>query len=265
MTEKSFLKVTTKFRDTLVKMVKDYNSPKGKSQTGTANELFGLRPPIRFITHVPYSTYTIRTYSGDDIYDLDGDERSGQEYVVMVDGETPVPVSIMKWDSNGNHKQMVSFVGDSVSGTIKLILEGETTTDIELDTTTLTEEYLKTKLEALPNIGAGNVDVSVWPGRWLIEFTGKLAGFTFEQFEADHIETAVFKVHCYITNWADTREDTTVIYPIPLVGEYDIDDNAINDAVAGGSYGTAKWFPAVGWVADVNECRDYNGDGTPNL
>lgn len=264
MKERKFLRVTSEFRDALVKMVAEYLQAKKKPAVQSGAQLNVLRTPIRFITHVPYSTYTIRTY-GSDSYDLDGDSRSGQEYVVMVDGETPVAVSILKYDPDGPQKQMVSIVGDGVSGTIKLVLEGNSTADLSLSESTMTEGYLTQKLEALPNIGAGNVKVSVWPGRWLIEFVGKLEGFTFDLFEVDRSGDAVFEVHVHETVWSDSREDAEVLYPVPLVGEYDGDDNVVNDAVAAGSIGTGQWFPGVGWVADVNECRSYNGDGTPNL
>jgi len=265
MTEElSFLEGTAKFWADLKKMVAEWRTARNKPNKSSYGQLDGHRTPIRFITHVPYSTYTVRTYASDS-YDLDGDLRSGQEYPVMVDGETPVEISILKYDPNGNHKQVVSFIGDSVSGTVKLILDEQSTEDISLAAATLTEAYLREKLEALSNIGPGNVKVSLWPGRWQIEFINDLAGRTFDQFEVDHIETAVFKVHVYVTTWADSGEDAEVLYPIPLIGEWDSDDSVINDAVAAGSFGTAQWFPGVGWVADVNECRSYNGDGTPSL
>lgn len=264
MTESSYLRGTKKFWDDLKKMVAEWRDARKKPTKKAYGNIDGHRTPIRFITHVPYSTYTLKTYASDS-YDLDGDLRAGQEYAVMVDGETPVEVSIMKYDPNGNHKQMVSFVGDDVQGSIKLILDGQSTTDISLAGGTLTESYLTAKLEALSNIGPGNVNVSLWPGRWLIEFVNDLAGYTFDQFEVDRIDTAVYEVHVYVTNWVDTREDAEILYPIPLIGEWDNDDSVINDAVAAGSFGTAQWFPGVGWVADVNECRSYNGDGTPDL
>lgn len=267
MTERKPLIATPKFWDDLKKMVAEFRKPKKTTQAQMAGNLNGLRPPVKFITHVPYSTYTIRTYQADtyDALDLDGDDRAGQEYVVMVDGETPVEVSLLRYDPNGNHKQMVSFVGDNVEGSIKLSLEGEETTDISLSDTVLNEGYLTQKLEALSNIGKGNVDVSIWPGRWLVEFSGALSGFSFDHFEVDRISTAVFEVHVYETVWADSGQDAEVLYPIPLIGQYDGDDNVVNDAVAAGSFGTAQWFPNIGWMADVNECRSFNGDGTPNL
>lgn len=264
MTDIKPLLTTDSVWDNLLKMEEEFRKPKKRLLAQSASTLNGLRPPVRFITHVPYSTYTLRTY-GANSYDIDGDIRTGQQYVVMVDGETPVAVSLLQYDPDGNHKQMVSFVGDNVEGSIKLSLEGEETTDISLSDNVLNEVYLRQKLEALPNIGAGNVKVSVWPGRWLIEFIGKLSGFSFDQFQVDRISTAVFEVHVYVTVWADSDVDAEVLYPIPLIGEYDANDNVVNDAVAAGSFGTAQWFPKIGWVADVNECRDFNGDGTPNL
>lgn len=220
------------------------------------------RPPIIFINHSPFSTFTLKTYT-EGSYDLDGDSRDGQKYAVMVDGETKVDVSVLYYDPDGNHKQMISFKGDSISGSVKLILEGQSTTDISLLNNTLTEAYLTEKLEALPNIGSGNVKVSVWPGRWLIEFINDLAGEEFDLFEVDLLDTSVFDCYAYRTNMKDSGMDAKVLHPIPLIGEWDSD--GINDAVAAGSFGTAQWFPGVGYVADVEECRDYNGDGTPNI
>ena len=129
----------------------------------------------------------------------------------------------------------------------------------------MSENYLKKKLEALPAIGKGNVDVSVWPGRWLIEFVGDLAGSTFDLFVVDREYAAAFEVHVFVTNWNDSRSDTKVIYPIPMYGTYSGDDDNVNDAIAAGSLGIAQWFSGVGFVADVVECREYNGDGNPDL
>lgn len=224
-------------------------------------------PPIRFITLAPYSTYVVRNYpsTGYDSYDLDGDNRGGQEYIVTVDGENPVDVAVMHYEPQGNHKQLVSFKGDAVNGTVKLILGAHETDEISLVASTLTAAYLTEKLEALPQIGKDNVKVTLYPGRWLIEFVGALSGQTFETFEVDRPADAVFEVHVMPVNWTDSGETKQVLYPIPLAGEWDGDDGQINDAVAAGSFGTAKWFAGTGYVVDVNECRDYNGDGTPNL
>jgi hypothetical protein len=264
MTEKYPAAYSKKFWNFFEDLYKKSTQPKKRLLANQPTDLSGLRPPARFITHDPYSTYTIRTYAADS-YDLDGDIRAGQEYVVMVDGETPVESSLFKYDPEGNHKQLISFVGDSVSGSVKLILEGQSTAEISLATGTLTEGYLTQKLEALSNIGKGNVKVSVWPGRWLVEFVNQLAGFTFDLFEVDRIDTAVYEVHVHETVWADSGIDDVILFPVPLVGQYDGDDNVVNDAVAAGTIGTAQHFPGIGYVADVGECRDYNGDGTPSL
>lgn len=220
---------------------------------------------IRFITHEPYSTYVLREY-GNDSYDFDGDLRAGQTFARMVDGEIPVRASILYYDPKGNHKQVIFFTGDSVSGTIKLVLEGNETTDIILNPNTLNESYLTGKLEALNNIGKGNVKVSIWPGHWLIEFVGDLTGNEFDHFEVDIPEpTSVYKSYAYTTNWADTGIDTDVLFPLPLIGLWDSDDAVINDAAAGGTVGKADWMDGVGYLADVGQCRNFNGDGTPNL
>ena len=223
-----------------------------------------VRPPVRFIMHEPYSTYCLKKY-GSAEYDLDGDERAGQYYAVMVDGDTPVPVSLFDLDENGNCKQMIEFRGDDVQGSIKLALGDHETDPISLASGTLTDEYLVKKLEALPNIGEGNVQASVWPGHWLIEFVGRLAGKVISQLEIDLPEEAVFDCWSYFTDWRDSGIDDEVRFPYPLVGEFDTDDNTVNDAMAAGSIGFATMVPGVGLVVFPAQCRDYNGDGTPNL
>lgn len=224
----------------------------------------GPRPPVRYITLEPYTTYVLKAYSGAS-YDLDGDIRTGQKYAVMVDGETPIEIALLTYDPEGNHKQLIDFKGDNIAGSIKLILEDESTDEISLAENTLTQEYLTQKLEALANIGKGNVSVTLWPGRWLIEFVGDLAGQSFELFEIDRPSTAVFEVVAVEMKWRDSGQRDKLHFPWHLVGEYDDDDNVINDAVAPGSFGWADFAPGVGYMADNVECRDYNGDGTPFL
>lgn len=56
-----------------------------------------------------------------------------------------------------------------------------------------------------------------------------------------------------------------VLFPIPLIGEYDGDDTVVNDALAPGSIGWANDTPGVGLVAPAAQCRSYNGDGSPDL
>lgn len=220
--------------------------------------------PVRFITHEPYSTFTLRTYAPDS-YDLDGDNRSNQDYYRMVDGEVKIPCSLFYWDPDGNSKQMIEIKGDSINAEIKLVLEGHETEPFSLLNQYLSEESLTTLIENLPNVGKGNVSVSLWPGHWLIEFIGDLAGFVFDQFVIDKPQDADFECLSYFTNWADSRINDEVLFPIPLAGKWDGDDNAINDAVAAGSIGWATSAPGIGLVAPTVQCRDYNGDGTPNL
>jgi len=228
-----------------------------------ANQL-AVPPPIHYITKEPYSYYTLKTRETDS-YDYDGDLRAGQKYAVMVDGGIAVPVSVLYKDLNGNDKMLISFVGDDVAGTIKLTTTEAETSDISLSASIVTPDYIAGKIGELPGIDAADLKVSIWPGRWLIEFAGKLSGQVFDQFEVDMIETAQFEVHVIKFDYADAHMDAEVYYPYPLIGEWDGDDAVINDAVAPGSFGTAQWFPGEGWVSDVNECRQYNGDGSPDL
>lgn len=220
------------------------------------------RPLVGFITLQSYSTYVIRSRSSGS-YDQDGDDRSGQKYVSLVDGFNRVPVALLDWDQDGNHKQMIEFTGDSVHAEIKLVLDGHETDLFSL--TNLTEEDLTTLIEALPNVGKKNVKVSMWPGHWLIEFVNKLAGKSFPAFEIDLADDATFDCWAYEFPWSDSGEVDEVLFTIPLAGEWDGDDNVINDAVAAGSFGTAGMMPAAGLVVLNCQCRDYNEDGTPNL
>ncbi|QDT84566.1 hypothetical protein [Gimesia chilikensis] len=234
----------------------------------TKKDIYEPDPPdrhaVRCITLESYSNYVIRTYSSGS-QDLDGDSRAGQEYAYKVKGDEPIKAALQRYEKNGNHKQLVSFVGDNIEGTVKLVLGDEETDEISLDSGTLTKEYLTAKLEAMTAIGEGNVKVTLYPGRWLIEFIGDLAGETFDPFEVDIPDAAVFQVHVLETKWNDAGKTIDLYYPLPLVGEWDGDDETVNDAVAAGSIATAQWFTGVGYVSDLNECRDYNGDGTPNL
>lgn len=220
--------------------------------------------PVRFITHEPYSTYMLRTYAPDS-YDFDGDSRNSQTYAVMVDGEVKVPCSLFYWDPDGNCKQMITFSGDTASGQLKLVIDGNETESISFGSSLPSEETLTAALEALSNIGSGNVKVSVWPGHWLIEFIGDLAGTVIDRIELDLAFEAQFDGYSYYTNWADSGVDDEVLFPIPLIGEYDGDDTVVNDALAPGSIGWANDTPGVGLVAPAAQCRSYNGDGSPDL
>lgn len=220
--------------------------------------------PVRFITHEPYSTYMLRSYAADS-YDLDGDSRISQKYAVMVDGEVKVPCSLFYWDPDGNCKQMITFSGDTVSGQLKLAIDGYETETISFGSSLPSEATLTAALEALPNIRAGNVKVSVWPGQWLVEFIGDLAGTFVDRIELDLAFAAQYDGYSYYTNWADSGIDDEVLFPIPLLGEYDGDDSVVNDALAPGSIGWANYAPGVGLVAPAAQCRSFNGDGTPDL
>lgn len=268
MSEIYTLEESETFWETIKKMVGAFGNAPQEPSEDPPNLAEDTRPPIRFITLEPYSTYIIKQYPSSEYdyagFDLDGDNRGGQEYTVLIDGDEPVNVAVTHYERTGNHKQLISFVGESINAVFKIGLDGSETAELSLNT--LTAADLTTALETLPGMGTGNLNVTVWPGRLLVEFAGTLAGQTFENFVIDIPEDASFEVHVMETKWADSRRDAEVLYPIPLAGEYDGDDNAINDAVAAGSFGTAKWLPGdAGWVVVANECREYNGPGSPDL
>ncbi|QDU06840.1 hypothetical protein [Gimesia aquarii] len=219
------------------------------------------RPPIRFVALEAYSTYITRVRPAEE-YSI---FTPGTEYTVKVDGDKPIKAAVTHLDSEGNHKQLISFVGDNVNGEIRLVLDEDQTELINLKESVLTPDYLAQKIGDLPNIGAKNLKVSVWPGLWLIEFAGDLAGKTFNNLEVIRPEDAEFQVHITCTDYADSELTVDVYFHIPQIGRWDGDDNVINDAVAPGAIGDAVWFNGQGFVAMSVQCRDFNGDGTPDL
>lgn len=258
------LQVTGSYKKTLDEMVEWYKRNFDSLPETSKAKTDTTRAPVRFIMHEPYSTYCLKKYASSE-YDLDGDVRTGQYYAVMVDGDARIPVSLFEYDPNGNSKQMIEFRGDTINGSIKLVLGEHATESISLLSQDLTESYLVEKLEALPNIGKGNVSASVWPGQWLIEFDGQLAGTYPDLFQVDLPEGAIFDCWAYFTDWKDSRIDDEILFPIPMVGVFDADDDGVNDAVAAGSIGMAAQVPGVGLVVYPAQCRDFNNDGTPDL
>lgn len=226
--------------------------------------------PIHYITHVPYSTYA---EAPEDEYALNsgGGDYQERTKAVLVDGCNPVPVSVLRKERGGNQKQLVTFEGDSIAGSIKISLDDVKSVEINPLFGSLNDASLTTILENMGPIGKGNVKASVWPGRWLIEFIGDLAGTSQSNFKVFYqVEnTTGYKVLVHETCYADTGYDTEVYFPYPVAGELLLGDPSdggiINDAVAPGSFGMAKHVPGEGYVVQNNQCREYAGDGTPEL
>lgn len=73
-----------------------------------------------------------------------------------------------------NEKQLVTLAGTPTGGTFTLTYDGETTAAIDYNATAAA---VQSALEALSNIGAGDVTVTDYSGGgWLIEFSGDLEG-----------------------------------------------------------------------------------------
>jgi hypothetical protein len=72
-----------------------------------------------------------------------------------------------------NEVQRVAIEGTATGGTFTLTYSGQTTAGIAWNAST---SAVTSALEALSNIGTGDVTVSGSPGAWLVEFTGALAG-----------------------------------------------------------------------------------------
>jgi len=95
---------------------------------------------------------------------------AGQEINISVDN--PCKVYVIATPA-GNSQQVVTLAGLGAPDTFTLTFNGETTNDIADDATAAT---VKTELEGLANIGAGNVDVTGNAGGpYTVEFKGTLA------------------------------------------------------------------------------------------
>jgi len=180
-----------------------------------------------------------------------------EEDPVTVNGNDPIDAAFLQYDPNGKHKQLVSFSGDVINGELKLVLNGEETGLINLDT--VTQASLTAEMEAI--VGVDMVYVSVWPGRWLFEFEEvqeNIIGVLYEGFP-------VYKNQTLIFDYKDARKTRKVYIPFPLLGSYDSDNSVIKNAIAAGTFGLAGKSDGLGYVAVSFECREYNSAGNPDL
>lgn len=261
MTDRFPLWATKVFRDALVRLVDNEAQPEALD---APNEDLSNDTPttILFVTLESYSTYIIRTYPIDEY-----DEKSGQNYVVMVDGDNPIQAERLRYEEPkiSNQKQLISFVGDDVDSVIVFFMDDDRSDPIDMggSSKSITPELVKAAIESMPSIGKNALKVTVWPGRWLIEFVKPKDGRKYPLLKAAHHPDAVFDIIIKDTHWNATGEPVLVSYPIDMVGAHDFDDDNVNDAVAGGTVGKADWMVGKGYVVDVGECRNYNGNGFP--
>lgn len=174
-----------------------------------------------------------------------------------VNGNDPIECAFLQYDPNGKHKQLVTFTGDVISGSVKLSLNSQLTGTISLDT--VTEASLKSEMETI--VGEGNITVSVWPGRWLFEFAevqSEMIGVKYDGYP-------VYKSQTLIFDYKDARKTKNVYIPFPLMAGYDSDNNTVLNAVAAGTFGSAYRSEGHGWVAVSLECREYDSAGNPDL
>lgn len=86
---------------------------------------------------------------------------------------TPFVVSWSIGSSSGNERQTIELMGTVTGGTFTLTNDDQTTADLDFDATAA---EVQAALEAISNIGAGNVSVAGDNGgSYMIEFTGSLA------------------------------------------------------------------------------------------
>lgn len=193
---------------------------------------------------------TLETYSMAYVEDEEQDP-------VIVNGNAPINAAILQYDPNGKHKQLVSFSGDVINGEVRLVLNGQQTGLIDLDT--VTQASLTTEMESI--VGEDKVYVSVWPGRWLFEFEetqNEYIGVLYEGYP-------VYKNQTLLFDYKDTRKIRKVLIPFPLMGSYDSGNNVIKNAIAAGTFLLADNSEGYGYVAVSAECREYDSAGNPDL
>ena len=263
MTDRFPLWVTKVFRDALERLVEKESEPTPllDVEEDRSND---MPTTIVFVTKESYSTYIIRTYPIDEY-----DEKSGQKYAVMVDGDNPIQAERLKYEDPkiSNQKQLISFPGDDVDSEVVFFMDNARSDAIDMrgSPIPITPDLVKDAIESMPSIGKGALKVTVWPGRGLIEFVKPKDGRKYPLLKAAHHPDAVFDIIIKDTHWNATGETVLVSYPIDMVGAHDFDDDNVNDAVAGGTFGKADWMVGKGYVVDVGECYNHNGNGFPDL
>jgi len=156
--------------------------------------------------------------------------------------------------SDTTEVQEVSLVGEPTGGTFRLTFRGEETADIPWDATA---EELQAALEALETIGANNVEVSVgtsddyFPGVWLVEFAGSLAGVDVELMEETNNLTGVAIVVAATQDWEDTGRTATVRCAIPVGTPTPLRPGAVVLCQAMGRAGY------VIWAAEARQFNPY--------
>lgn len=164
-----------------------------------------------------------------------------------------------------NETQEVEIVGDAVSGgTFKLTYKGQTTTAIPFNATAA---QMQTALQALPAIGANNVTVTLgkgtftnddtqaqtlaFPGLWLIQFAGSLAGQTnlplLTATPSLQGGPAVINISP-TTHWADTGVVETMNAIIPV---------GTPTPMRAGAVASGIWYPGIGYGCIACECRQF--------
>lgn len=142
---------------------------------------------------------------------------------------------------------IVSFSG-TPGGSVTLTFDfgsgTETTDDIDYPSTAAA---VTSAIEALSSVPVGSVDVTRYPGRWLIEFNGSL-GATVVSADIDTTNLsggdAEIEAGC---DWVDSGRTVKAREVIP----------GANGQVFAGWIGTLQHFPRFGWGLTGAECRDF--------
>lgn len=144
----------------------------GGAESGASGARTALSDPDLAAVVAAATTNTILVYVGPQgVSETTGYPLpAGEEIVIPVD--SPSKIHIVATPA-GNSQQVVTLSGMGPGDTFTLAFEGATTSGIEYDATAAT---VKSALEALATIGAGNVDVTGSAGGpYTVEFKGTFA------------------------------------------------------------------------------------------
>lgn len=106
---------------------------------------------------------------------------ANQSEMTIVEATGTITVTTVQNGGLQNEKQQVTLTGGPTGGTFTLTFQGQTTAGIARNADAATVDAA---LEALANIGAGQVAVTGGPGpstAWVVEFTGTLASTDVQQ------------------------------------------------------------------------------------
>jgi len=154
--------------------------------------------------------------------------------------------------------QEVSILGISTGGAFKLAFKGQTTPLLPFN---VSAADMQTALENLSTIGEGNVSVTLgkiaatdtspaeFPGLWLVQFQGTLAGIDVPLLVPTSSLQGTTIIVTSTTHWADTGVVETINDLIPV---------GTPTPMRAGAVVVGLWFPGLGYGCIACEAREFS-------